>query len=152
MMRRQFMVVDPYKSGMFQKNPYVKKRPCRGKLVVVLEGRIEGRKLQLMTPISRAVLAGEIHELIVTDEMEAGPGKEVNRIAYWGFFEVTQGTVMVAGDKIRIAGRELGVIAGFDETHMPNHLNIIVKAPERKTGVDLNLSLEDEVDISKEEE
>lgn len=146
------MTVDPYKSGMFKKNPYAKKRPCQGNLVVVLDGKIEGRKLQLMTPISRAVLAGEIHELIVTDEEEAGPGQEVNRIAYWGFFEVTQGTVMVAGDTIRIAGQKLGTIAGFDETHMPNHINIIVKSPERKTGVELNLSLEDEVLIKKEEE
>lgn len=145
------MVVDPYKSGMFKKNPYAMKLPCKGHLVVVLEGKMEGRKLQLMTPISRALLAGEIHELIVTDEEEAGPGKEVNKIAYWGFFEVSQGTVVVSGDKIVIGHGVEGIIAGFDETHMPNHLNIIVKGVERKTGVELGLNLNDPVKIQKEE-
>lgn len=146
------MVVDPYKSGMFKKNPYAKKKPCLGRLVVQLDGRMEGRKLQLMTPISRAFLAGDIHELIVTDEEEAGPGKEVNRIAYWGFFEVTQGTVVVKGDTVRIGDKVIGTIAGFDETHMPNHLNIIVKAADRKTGVELGLELDDQVTIIKEDQ
>ncbi len=146
------MVVDPYKSGMFRKNPYAKKRPCKGNLVVVLDGKMEGRKLQLMTPISRALLAGDIHELIVTDEQDAGPGKEVNSIAYWGFFEVSQGTVVVAGDTIRVGDKVVGTIAGFDETHMPNHLNIVLKAAERKTGIEAGLALDDEVSIIKEEE
>jgi len=146
------MVTDPYKSGMFKANPYARKRPCEGKLAVVLDGKIEGRKLQLIVPPSRAVLAGEIHELIVTDEAEAAPGKEVNRIAYWGFFEVTQSTVIVAGDTVWIGDRKLGTLAGFDETHMPNHLNIVVKAAERSTGVELNLQLEEKVIIKKEEE
>jgi len=146
------MVTDPYKSGMFKVNPYAKKRPCEGKLAVVLDGKMEGRKLQLIVPPSRAVLAGEIHELIVTDELEAAPGQEVNRIAYWGFFEVVMPTVMVSGDTVWIGNRKLGKIAGFDETHMPNHLNIVIKAAERQTGVELDLQLEDKVIIKKEEE
>lgn len=144
------MVVDPYKSGMFQKNPYAEKKECEGNLNVVLDGKIDGRKLQLMTPISRALLAGEIHELIVTDEQDAGPGKEVNNIAYWGFFEVKKGTVVVAGDKITIGDKAVAAIAGFDETHMPNHLNIVVKAEKRETGVELGLALDDVVKIVKE--
>lgn len=146
------MNVDPYKAGMFKANPYAKKRPCSGELVVILEGRIEGRKLQLMNPISRALLSKEIHELIVTDEVGAGPGKEVNRIAYWGFFEVEKGSVIVVGDTVQIGAKVLGTIAGFDETHMPNHINIIVKAPERKTGVELGLSLGEKIIIQKSEE
>lgn len=146
------MSVDPYKAGMFKGNPYAQKRPCSGVLAVILDGRMEGRKLQLMNPISRAVLTGEIHELIVTDEEDAGPGKEVNRIAYWGFFEVEKGSVIVVGDTVKIGDRFLGTIAGFDETHMPNHINIVVKAAERKTGVELGLSLEEKIIIEKTEE
>lgn len=137
--------VDPYKAGMFKANPYAAKTPIKGKLVVVLDGKLEGRSLQLMTPISRALCQHEIHELILTDEMEAGPGKTVNKIAYLGFFEVTQGGVMVAGDQLTIGGKSVGVIAGFDETHMPNHLNIIVKNSNRETGVEQGLQLGDEV-------
>lgn len=146
------MNVDPYKAGMFKVNPYAKKSPCEGELVVVLDGKMEGRKLSLMSPISRALLAHEIHELIVTDEEEAGPGKEVNRIAYWGFFEVTRGSVIVVGDTVQIGDRVLGTIAGYDETHMPNHINIIVKAPERETGVELGLSLGEKIIIQKTKE
>lgn len=141
------MNIDPYKSGMFKSNPYAKKRPCEGQLAVVLDAKMEGRKLQLITPISRALLSGEIHELIVTDEEEAAPGKEVNHIAYWGFFEVTQGTVVVSGDRIKVGDKAIGTIAGFDETHMPNHLNIVVKAAERKTGVELGFNLDEKIVI-----
>ena len=146
------MVTDPYKSGMFKSNPYAQKRTCEGKLAVVLDGKMEGRKLQLIVPPSRAVLAGEIHELIVTDETDAAPGAEVNSIAYWGFFEVVKSTVIVSGDTVWIAGKKLGVIAGFDETHMPNHLNIVIKAADRQTGVEIKLQLEDQITIKKEEE
>lgn len=137
--------VDPYKAGMFKANPYAAKTPIKGNLVVVLDGKLEGRSLQLMNPISRALCKNEIHELILTDETEAGPGKQVNKIAYLGFFEVTEGGVMVAGDELTIGGKKIGVIAGFDETHMPNHLNIIVKADSRSTGVEQGLQLGDEV-------
>lgn len=146
------MVTDPYKSGMFKSNPYAQKRTCEGKLAVVLDGKMEGRKLQLIVPPSRAVLAGEIHELIVTDETDAAPGVQVNSIAYWGFFEVLKSTVIVSGDTVWIAGKKLGVIAGFDETHMPNHLNIVIKAADRQTGVEIKLQLEDQIIIKKEED
>lgn len=144
-------MVDPYKTGMFKQNPYVAKRPCSGKLVAILDGKMEERKLQLINPASRAILTSQVHELIVTDEEQAGPGKEVNRIAYWGFFEVEKGTVVLVGDVIKIGGKKLGTIAGFDETHMPNHLNIVIKAQERRTGTELGLSLEDSVLIYDQE-
>lgn len=144
--------MDPYKSGLFARNPYVCKRPCSGRMVVVLDGKMEERKLKLINPISRALLQGEIHELIVTDEAEAAPGRQVDRIAYWGFFEVEAGTVVVTGDEIMIGEAVLGTIAGFDETHMPNHLNIVIKAENRDTGVDLGISLDDRVLIYKKKE
>ena len=142
-------VVDPYKSGMFKKDPYYTKRDCEGDLCVVLDGKYENRGLKLMVPPSRAFLVGEIHELIVTDEQEAKPGADVNRIAYWGFMEVTKATVVVSGDEISIGDKCVGVIAGFDETHMPNHLNVVIRANERIPGADLGLALEDKVRITK---
>ena len=141
--------VDPYKAGMFKKDPYVKKRDCEGTLCVVLDTSLENRGLKLMMQPSRALLAGEIHELIVTDEQDAKSGSEVNRIAYWGFFEVTKASVVISGDEISIGGKCKGFIAGFDETHMPNHLNIVVRAEKRVTGSDLGLELEDTVIITK---
>ena len=128
--------IDPYKAGFFKKNPYAKKRDITGSLVVVLDGKLEGRGLKLMTPISRALNKNEIHELILTDQMDAGPGKTVDNIAYLGFFEVQQGSVMVAGDELYLKDVFIGEIAGFDETHMPNHLNIIIKTEQLLTGVE----------------
>lgn len=132
------MSKDPYVKG-FQFNPYLKKRDITGELVVVLQGTLDSRGLELIIPNSRALLQGEIHELILTDEMEAGPGKNVNRIGYIGFFEVSRGGVMVVGDEFYVGDRLLGTVAGFDETHLPNHLNLVIKVPQRATGAELHL-------------
>lgn len=131
---------DPYQAGMFKKNPYAKKREVRGEIVVVLDGKLEERKLKLITSISRCVCAQEIHELIITDE-PAAPGMQVDRIAYLGFAEVSQGGVIVAGDLILIGDSQIGTVAGFDETHMPNHLNIVIRAEKRRTGSELGVEL-----------
>ena len=145
------MAQDPYSAGMLKKNLYVKRIPIAGRIVAVLEGRLEDRGLQLISPPSRAVLRHEIHELILTDETEAGPGGKVERIAYLGFFEVAEGGIIRAGDAVIIAGRKVGVIAGYDETHMPNHLNIILKDEQRITGSELGIELGDEIMIKGEE-
>jgi len=140
---------DPYAAGMFTKNPYAKKTAIKARLVVVLDGRFEDRELHLMKPISRCVCKNEIHELILTDALDSGPGAIVNPIAYLGFMEIEEGGVVVAGDAVHIGGREIGAIAGFDETHMPNHLNIVLKNATRVTGLEAGLELGDAVSIAK---
>ncbi|KAB2954615.1 hypothetical protein F9B85_02775 [Heliorestis acidaminivorans] len=132
---------DPYTKGMLKVHPYAKKKDVTGELVAILEGKIEKRGLKLIKPISRALCEDEIHEIIITDEQEAGPGKEVNSIAYLGFFELKSGGVIVTGDEVYLKGELIGTITGFDETHMPNHINIIVKSAERKTGIELGAEI-----------
>lgn len=136
---------DPYRSGMFSSSPYAEKRDVLGRLVVILRGRLENRGLSLIAPISRAVQKNEIHELIVTDEAGAGPGSRVDRIAYAGFVEIISGGILLAGDELICGGKSLGKIAGFDETHLPNHLNIVLQAGERLDGVERGLALESEM-------
>ena len=136
------VAIDPYKAGMFKTDPYVVKRSIKGELVVVLDGYMENRGLKLIAPISRCILKNEIHELLFTDEIDAGPGMSVDKISYLGFFEVEQGSVMVSGDEVFLNNQLIGHIAGFDETHMPNHLNIIMKRQNRLTGVELGCSIE----------
>ncbi len=128
---------DPYAAGKFAANPYARKSAVEGELVVVLQGRMEDRGLALITPISRCLRRHDVHELIFTDEAGAGPGKKVDRIAYLGFFAVERGGVIVSGDEVSVAGRAVGVLAGFDETHMPNHLNIVIRTDRLLTGVEL---------------
>lgn len=142
-------MTDPYQAGLFSASPYAEKRDVLGRLVVVLRGKLEQRGLTLIAPISRAVQKYEIHELIITDEAGAGPGSRVDRIAYAGFVEIITGGVLVSGDELICAGIVLGKIAGFDETHLPNHLNIVVRAEKRLDGVEMGLGLESEITIKQ---
>jgi len=123
-------MADPYKTGMFKTNPYAKKKALKGNLVVVLDGKYEERGLQLIPQPSRCLVADEVHELILTDEAKK-PGDVVNKIAYIGFFVVRESTVITVGDEVKINGQVIGNIAGFDETHMPNHYNIVIYSEER---------------------
>ena len=133
--------IDPYAAGKFAANPYAAKSVVKGPLVVVLAGRMEDRGLALITPISRCLSRHDIHELILTDEPTAKPGAKVNRIAYLGFFAVAAGGVIVSGDEVTLDGRPIGVLAGFDETHMPNHLNIVIRTDRLLSGVEQDARL-----------
>lgn len=137
---------DPYKKGMFKTNPYAKKKPLKGNLVVVLDGKYDERGLQLIPQASRCLVANEVHEMILTDE-DKKPGDTVNKIAYVGFFTVKESTVIIVGDEVKINGQVIGKIAGFDETHMPNHYNIVIYGKDRISGNERNLDLNDEVVI-----
>lgn len=138
---------DPYRNQMFKTDPYYAKSVLGGRLVVILDGQYPQRGLKLIPQPSRAICRYQIHELIVTDQ-QAGPGATVDPIAYLGFAEFSQGGVLVAGDRLLIAGEEIGVVAGFDETHMPNHLNIVLRG-ERISGRGRNLVLDQQIQFIK---
>ena len=142
------MYLEPYASGMIKKSPYVQKKIIKGKLVVILDGIISKRGLNLITPPSRAIKKNEIHEIILTEE-DAAPGKIVNSIAYVCFFEVEEGGVIVIGDSVYIGAKLIGEVVGFDDTHMPNHQNIILYAPKKKTGVELKINLDEKILFKK---
>ncbi len=120
--------MDPYQATIFRRSPYKSKVTLRGKLVVVLQGQVKNRGLELIVQPSRVICKNQVHELILT-EQSAYPGDLVNDILYLGFVEFENGGVLVTGDKLLIGGREIGHVCGFDETHMPNHLNIVLHGP-----------------------
>lgn len=132
---------DPYASGKLKGNTYAAKTDVVGPLVVVLQGHMADRGLQLIAPVSRAVKRHEVHELIITDEAGAGPGKRVDNIAYLGFFTVEQSGVIVAGDNVYLDKKQIGRLAGFDDTHMPNHQNIVLYAANKLSGVEQGAQL-----------
>lgn len=131
---------DPYKAGKFKANPYYDKTDVEGNLVVILDGVMDNRGLELITPISRCVCKHDIHELIFTDE-QAKPGDIVNKIAYLGFLEIERGGVIIAGDLVELDGQVIGTLAGFDETHMPNHQNIVINSSGLVSGKELQAKL-----------
>ena len=128
--------LGPDAAGKFNFSPYAAKAPVTASLVAVLRGTMPDRGLELIRPISRCLRRHDIHELILTDEPDAGPGRRVDRIAYLGFVAIEAGGVAVAGDDVFLAGRRVGALAGYDETHMPNHLNIVIRTDRLADGVE----------------
>jgi hypothetical protein len=114
-------------------------------VVVVLAGRRVDRGLRLEQLYSRAVQLNEIHEVISTDEATAIPGAKVNSIAYLGFVEIQQSGVLYVGDEVSVNGAPVGRLAGFDLTHHPNHLNLVVVAEPLRDGSELGLEIEAEI-------
>jgi hypothetical protein len=120
---------------------YAANRPVKGGVVTVLDSTHEARGLNLISTYSRALKKNSIHELIATDETGKKPGDTANRIAYLAFFEVSRGGCVIVGETLLVDGRPVGEIVGFDETHEPNHLNIIIGVTRRRTGPQLKISI-----------
>jgi hypothetical protein len=140
-------MTDPYARKLVNRSFYAAKEDVNGRVVVVLKGLLENRSLNLITPISRTFPAGTIIELIGTDEVAAAPGETVQRIAYLAFVELLDPAVLVAGDPVSINGKNVGSVVGFDDTHMPNHQNTILRMEKRVSGADLGLHPGDHVCI-----
>lgn len=134
--------VEPYENQTFEGDPWaeVQRRSIEGSLIVVDRTKFSKRGLRLIYPTSRALKANEIHELMATEEQDVGPGKIVDNVSIVGFFEVVRGGVAVVGDEILINNEKIGRIVGFDDTHMPNHQNIIIKG-KSKTGHELSAKI-----------
>jgi len=141
------MMGDPYARKLTNKNFFHAKTDITGRVVVVLDGHLDNRGLSLIQPISRAFPQGSIIELIGTTEEDAGPGKTVETIAYIAFVEILSGGVLLAGDELVWNGETIGVIAGYDDTHVPNHQNTIVLTKERRSGKEMGMRAGDEIFI-----
>jgi hypothetical protein len=121
-------VAAPYDFRRITPGVYGKRRQVEGEVVALLHVSFQDRGLRLMETKSRAVRLNEIHELMITDE-DAAPGGGADRVRAIAFFEVTKPGLVVVGDKVTVGVKPLGTLAGYDETHMPNHMNIVMKAP-----------------------
>ena len=139
---------DPYISGKVSTDAYAQKCPVQGVVVAVLRGSVPDRGLSLIPQPSRAVRQGEVHELIVTPE-DAGPGDRVAQIAYLAFVEFNNGGVILSGDLVTEAsGAVLGVLSGYDMSHYPNHMNIVLRG-DLRSGEERGLPLGTKVSFAK---
>ena len=128
---------------------YAANRPVKGEVVTVLDSTHEARGLKLISTYSRALKKNSIHELIATDEVDKKPGDTANRIAYLAFFEVARGGCIIVGETLFVDGEAVGAIIGFDETHEPNHINIIIGVKERATGPQLKIGLGSKIKFAR---
>lgn len=114
---------------------YGSKRAILGE--VVTEVKAKGGGLRLSTDWSRAIKVGEIHEIMLTESM-LSPGDDLPEFTAIAFFETSQGSHSVIGDKLYLNEDEVGVLVGYEMNHMPNHMNIVFMSkgeiPEFKLG------------------
>ena len=121
------MAEAPYDPKLITPSVYGDRRPVMGEVVALLHITFQERGLKLIQSRSRALVEDEIHELMITDEEEAAPGGGADRVSAIAFFEVKNGGLVVVGDRVTLNDDLLGTIAGYDVTHMPNHMNVLLK-------------------------
>jgi hypothetical protein len=136
----------PYDFKRITPSVYGDKRPVEGEVVAILHVKFDDRGLEFIKTKSRAVKLNEIHELMMTDEQGAEPGGTADRVRAIAFFEITKSGLIVVGDDVTIEGEKLGTLAGYDVTHMPNHINVVVKTDSLDEPV---LRVGDKVRFSK---
>jgi hypothetical protein len=129
----------PYDLKRITPSVYGDRRVVKGKVVALLHIAFNDRGLKLIETKSRTVRLNEIHELMITDEEEVSPGGSADRVRAVAFFEIIEPGLIVFGDKVSINGEFVGILVGYDETHMPNHMNIVLKTksleePKIKVG------------------
>ncbi|SDH51979.1 hypothetical protein SAMN05192558_111266 [Actinokineospora alba] len=119
------------------------KRSVAGVLVKVLVHSRDDRGMRLEEFASRCVRQGEVHELVTTDHGVDDPS--IDRVGFLGFTEISHGGVIDRGDEVRIGGKLVGTVLGFDACHFPNHYNILIHRETPVTGQDIALRPESAV-------
>jgi hypothetical protein len=127
--------------GHVNLNVYGANRGIYGEVVTVLDLELDTRGLRLIPTYSRVLVAHSIHELVVTDEIGKKPGDTVDRVAFLAFFEVLRSGCIIVGETLKAGENAIGTILGFDETHQPNHMNIVIGVHQRRTGKQLRFEL-----------
>lgn len=126
---------ETYDKKINRPSYYGAKRTILGE--VITEVNASGKGLQLSKNWSRSVLKDEIHEIMITRSI-LSPGDILPEFTAIAFFETTQGSHSVIGDKLYLNDVEVGVLVGYEMNHMPNHMNIVFaergKTPEFKLG------------------
>jgi hypothetical protein len=136
----------PYDPNLITPSVYGDRRPVIGEVVALLHVTFEERGLKLIQSKSRALVKDEIHELMITDEEGAAPGGGADRVSAIAFFEVREGGLIVVGDRLTLNDGFLGVVAGYDMTHMPNHMNVLVKRESLETP---SINVGDRIEIKR---
>jgi len=138
---------DPYGRGLVSVAAFVDKTPIVGAFVAVMDLAIAGRGLCLESYQTRAFRAGDVCELIVSDQADAGPGGTVADATYLGFVRLDTAGLMVVGDRVLVGGAPVATVLGFDATHLPNHYNVVLYCEQPRTGAALGVRAGDQVEI-----
>ncbi|MBB4264587.1 DUF6917 domain-containing protein [Roseospira visakhapatnamensis] len=108
------------------------------------------RGMTLIPESTRCVRAGDLHELVTTDQTGLSAGSRVDRTGFLGFVEVTRAGVIEAGDVVALPEARVGRVVGFDDCHFPNHYNIIIESTALLTGDHPSVAVEGTVRFEPE--
>jgi hypothetical protein len=95
------------------------------------------RGLRLAEWQTRAVRQGDVHEILLVGPESVNPSEPIDNVSYIGFATFEAGLLAV-GDEVCIDDHLVGTVAGFDDTHLPNHMNICLRG-ELENGVSRGL-------------
>lgn len=107
--------------------------------IAVLEHHRADRGLQANKFITRCFQSGEIHEFLLVESLYASRDEVVHDVYYLGFGKFETPCVLRIGDELALPGNCNATLFGFDDTHMPNHQNIIFAINKPSTGFSLGL-------------
>ena len=108
-------------------------------LVAVMDHRRHDRALSISGFKTRCVRRGEIHEFLLCMPPPENDASPINEISYLGFAEIQTPGVIAVGDRVVLGEAQVGTIYGFDDTHMPNHMNIVLEGTSLKNGAERGL-------------
>jgi len=149
------------------KETYAQKSPMRARVVAVMDLAMQGRNLELIDTPSRGLRKHEVHQLTLTDDPVLPPTTDVfpedmrpdgepehlaRNASVLCFFEVLDSGLVLTGDEFVCNDEVLGDVRGYDVTHHPNHYNVVLHAPQRRTGVDVGLEPDDTLVIQSRNE
>jgi hypothetical protein len=81
---------------------------------------------------SRAVLRDAVHEVLASSEKTSHPGERLHRCHSVGYVEFSNSGILLAGQRVSIAGRPWAEVIGFDESPLPDHICIVVRPESAK--------------------
>lgn len=133
--------MEPYLDNTTKSIIY--KTPVVSSLCSVHGTRRKNRTLKPMVQKTRCIEQGSIHEIIIVEEQKLKEEGVIQDTAYIGFSQFLNGGLLECGDTVYLNNMLLGELAGFDDTHMPNHLNILISRADLTTGMDLKCNFGD---------
>jgi L-arabinose 1- dehydrogenase len=150
------LVADAYAvaRGKERRLRMVAKPPVTATVVKLLFHTRTDRGMALSPWESRCIPAGQVHELLTTTDRPRAAGDRIDRVGFLGFAAFDTPAVLERGDGVWLvprspvgdtARRQLGTVAGFDESHWPNHYNIVIDTDELLTAGDVDLHPGDEL-------
>ncbi|PIN85098.1 MAG: hypothetical protein COV47_03925 [Candidatus Diapherotrites archaeon CG11_big_fil_rev_8_21_14_0_20_37_9] len=117
-----------------------KKINLKAVVSAVMGHKRNDRAMEMSEWKTRCIKAGDIHELLVSTEYTGNHNETLNSFVYLGFFDFKKGGVIEIGDQVTTtSGALIAEIIGFDDTHLPNHINIVAKSKDNKTGEEFGL-------------